>query len=205
RDVIDRLLVESAKLNHGGTIVWLPEEELSASSSWILPKYVVHNGPEGASLLDHLCALDQKREDRLSRMEGEGNETVPQSRAVEEGILECKRHIVEHVELLANLTSVDGALILTDKLQPLSFSSILIAPLWYGETIYGPNDEAHNMGQVNLTRYGTRHNSAVNFVGYCPGSVTFVISQDGPIAGLTRKDEETVYWWPDCLSRLWAS
>ena len=78
-----------------------------------------------------------------------------------------------------------------------------------GETVYAQDSLKHEGGdsgaKVDLGQYGTRHASAVNFVGRVPEAIVFVISQDGPIAGLTRKDENTVLWWPDCLSKLWLS
>lgn len=209
RDVIDRMLVEAGKLAHGGTIIWLPEEILGDAEAWILAKYVVEHGPEGTSLPEHLCDLDLQRISRLERAARHTDEqvhcgAVAQARAMEEGILECKRHIVEHAELLSCLTRVDGALIITDHLRPLSFGSVLIAPVWQGEVVYGPEEKTPTSIPVALARYGTRHHSAVNFVGQCPGAVAFVISQDGPVAGITRKDENTIYWWPDCLSTLWV-
>ncbi|MBF0282947.1 MAG: hypothetical protein HQL51_00610 [Magnetococcales bacterium] len=202
RDLIDRMLIEVNHRGHGGTIIWFDEERSPDALRWIVPKHHLRRGPEAASLVEHLCALELQRED---------GGTSPSSitadncaRAVEEGILECKRQLVEHVELLAQLTHVDGALILNDELKPLSFGSMLVAPAWRGKTIYGPDNAAYPSIQVDLAHYGTRHNSAVHFVGKATGSVAFVISQDGPISGLTLKDDETVYWWPDCLSKLWV-
>lgn len=204
RDLIDRLLVEASKRSHGGTIIWLPEDILSNAQSWILPKYVLDHGPEGSTLPEQLCDLDLQRIARLQKAASDNSGSASQLHAMEEGILECKRHIVEHVELLASMTRVDGALIVTDHLRPISFGSVLVAPVWQGATIFGPEEKTATSVPVLLSRYGTRHHSAVNFVGKCPGAVAFVVSQDGPIAGLTRKDEHTVYWWPDCLSTLWA-
>lgn len=203
RDFIDRLLVEANNRGHGGIIIWVPEENLPHAHSWIAQKHILRDGPEGASLLEQLCDMDLQRVARL-RHEGQIPTAFGSMRAMEEGILECKRHILEHVELLAKLMHVDGALILSDQLRPLSFGSVLVAPLWQGRTIYGPDTNSYPSVQVDLTRYGTRHNSAVNMIGKSPDSVAFVISQDGPISGLTRMDEETVYWWPDCLSKLWT-
>lgn len=203
RDYIDRLLVEATKRGHGGTIVWLPGEEVAAAGQWLEPKYRLADSPDGVPALSRLCDLDLRRGTGLSALETEVS--AAEARTLEDNFLDCKRRIVEHVEQLAHLTRVDGALILSDRLRALSYGTTLIAPPWRGETILGPDNETTTGPlRVDLTRYGTRHNSAVNFVGKSPSAVVFVLSQDGPIAGLTQKDPETIYWWPDCLSTLWS-
>lgn len=202
RDLIDRLLVESSKRGHGGTIVWLPEAEVASTSEWFQTKYELGGSPEGGPILERMCQLDIKRGSGLTALEAEFS--AVEARNLEESFLDCKRHLVEHVELLAQLTRVDGALIITDRLRPLSFGTVLTAPVWGGKTVWGPDNETSGTDDVVLSRYGTRHNSAVNFVGKVPSAVVFVLSQDGPIAGLTQKDPGTIYWWPDCLSKLWT-
>ncbi|MBF0186991.1 MAG: hypothetical protein HQL50_03595 [Magnetococcales bacterium] len=205
RDMIDRLLVEANKRNHGGIIVWLPESTVHDARRWIIPKHVLKESPEGVPSINELCTMLKKREENQKAIRDGDQERIADARVIEEVILEIKRRIVEHVELLAQLTRIDGALILSERLKPLSFGSVLVATPWQHTTIYGPDDDFYPSEQVELSRFGTRHNSVVNFVGKCPGAVAFALSQDGPIAGMSRKDEETVYWWPDCLSKLWAA
>ncbi|MBF0176090.1 MAG: hypothetical protein HQL63_04480 [Magnetococcales bacterium] len=202
RDLVDRLLVESRNRGHGGTIIWVPEDRLESAQNLILPSTTIARIPEGVPLVADLCDMELQRQEESAQRKA-GNQ-IADSRVVEETILECKRRIVEHIELLAQMTRVDGALILTDRLRVKSFGSLLVAPRWLRKTVHGPEEENGLAVNVNLSHYGTRHNSAVNFIGHCPGCVAFVLSQDGPIAGLTLKDDETVYWWPDCLSQLWA-
>ncbi len=203
RDLMDRLLMEASKRGHGGTIIWIPENRNTAAQRWIIPKYVLENAHEGSPLIADMCAIDLHLRQKISDEYGEEavGTTVP---VVEATLLESKRKLVEHVEILAQMTRVDCALIISDRLRPLSFGSMLAAPTWRGDTIFGPvEEESYASKHVSLSRYGTRHNSAVNFSAKCPGAVAFVISQDGPIAGLTWKDDNTVYWWPDCLSKSW--
>lgn len=200
RDLIDRLLVESFRRGHGGTIVWLPPsaQEMVRHTTLIQHRHRVEDGPEGVTLVEQLCALDRPLE--------EGREDV-----VSADLLEAKRRLVEYVEFIAQLTRVDGALVISDRLLPLSFGALLNAPPWHGHAIYGPKGEVIYGRQrepgdrVDLSRFGARHNSAVNFVGQSESAVAFVLSQDGPVAGLTQKDGHTIYWWPDCLSNLWSA
>lgn len=112
----------------------------------------------------------------------------------------CK--IIEYVEYLAQLTCVDGALILNDRLLPLSFGSTLIGRPWSSNLLMGPDVNRNEMLPIKLLKWH-RHKSAVNFVGSCCGSIAFVISQDGTIAGFTKRDDENIYGWLDCQGKIW--
>nr|CRH05339.1 Conserved protein of unknown function [Candidatus Magnetococcus massalia] len=203
RDFIDRLLVEASRRGHGGTVVWLPGNRLATGRDWINEKYVLEDVQEGASLLEALCSLEALRHDtEVARRRGD--EGAADIMVVTRTIHEVKRRVVEHIEMLAHLTRVDGALILDDRLRPLSYGSILEAPAWTGKTLYGPDNDGYPHFHVDLTQYGTRHSSAVGFIGKIPDAVAFVLSQDGPVAGITGKDRDALYWWPDCLSNIWA-
>lgn len=199
RDFLTHLLIEASNRGVGGAIIWLPEKIIKTAHQGILPRHTLAKSPEGVSLIEFLCQMEhhkKKCQDDCLHGRVTTNPSI-----IENTILECKRRLVEHAELLAQLTCIDGALILSSRLKPLSFGSILAAPNWEGNTMHSQDENDTNLYPINLVRYGTRHNSAVNFIGWNPNAVAFVISQDGPIAGLTYKDEETVYWWPDCLGK----
>ncbi|MEO5367676.1 MAG: hypothetical protein H7831_15230 [Magnetococcus sp. WYHC-3] len=203
RDLIDRILVEINKRGHGGAIIWVPETRLAEAQPWIIGKNPLGESPEGAPLLDRLCQLEMDRQARCPEQELAG--AVQWARGLERELLDVKRRLVELAEFLAQLTAVDGAVIITDRLKALSFGSVLVAPVWRADVHMGTDKEEDSAQTVDLRRYGTRHGSAVNFVGKVNEAVAFVISQDGPITGITSKSGgERLYWWPDCLSRLWS-
>ena len=112
--------------------------------------------------------------------------------------------IIERLSVLAQLSCIDGALLLTSNLTVVSFGATLRAGEWHGDVIIGP-DAFGGGGQLfNVKTYGTRHNSAINFIGECPRAVGFVISQDGMIRGFVRKDEHTILCWPDCMVSMFV-
>lgn len=200
RDFLNYLLIEVSNRGVGGAIIWLPEEMAYGPQHGILPRHILSSSPEGAPLIEDLCRME--REIKCSLQASKEGQEGANCLVLKDTILECKRRIVEHAEILAQLTRVDGALIISSRLRVFSFGSVLAAPLWEGATMHGiENEHDHRLYPVNLVGYGTRHSSAVNFVGWSPGSVAFVISQDGPITGLACRDEKTVYWWPDCLGK----
>ncbi len=120
----------------------------------------------------------------------------------EEESHESGHKLAEHVDLLSHLTRLDGALVVSHRLRPLSFGAVLSAPQWWGKTVYCLDDTATITKTVDLAKYGTRHAAAVNFVSRHPGVVAFVISQDGPIAAIFNMDKDTVGWFPDFRNRI---
>ena len=200
RDFLTLLLTEMSNRGVGGTIIWIPEHMTDWEKLGIEPRHVMSFSPEGAPLLEDLYHTEQQLQASMEAYQR--NQLSSNCLIVEEIVLECKRRIIEHAELLAQLTRVDGAMILSSRLQPLAFGSVLDVPQWRGDIMHGlSNTQDAVLHPVNMISYGTRHSSAVNFVGRNSGSLAFVLSQDGPVTGLACKDTQTVYWWPDCLGK----
>jgi hypothetical protein len=200
RAFIDYLLAETEIRGHGGIIIWHPPRDIEMFRKNLIRKNGLIESPEGVLFLNDLCEMEQKRE--KNQITANSGEVAADARVIEETISECKRRVVEHAEALAQMTCVDGALVISDRLRPLSFGSVLEAPPWQGEVVYLLNNEPQPFSRrERVSQYGTRHHAALNYIGQFPGTVAFVISQDGPITGLIKKDEKTIFWWPDCLSK----
>jgi hypothetical protein len=88
------------------------------------------------------------------------------------------RKLSEFLDVLANPSCVDGALIIYDELKPHRFRCHPAAEKWDGRVLEGTFRNAIPTSTIDTTCFGTRHNSAINFVGACPGAVAFVISMD---------------------------
>ncbi len=176
RDILDVLLAEAAARGHGGTIAIIPEQGGEQARELFSTTY---------SLVDNL-----ELESIINRMISQSSSHMLD--------LALRKHCLERIDALAQLSCIDGALLLSNRLKVVSFGSILRAPLWKGEIIIGPDGFGGGGGGFDISKLGTRHKSAVNFVGACPGSYGFVISQDGPIRGFVRKDHHTILCWPDC-------
>lgn len=187
RDLLLLLLRESSIRSHGGTIVWIPSWAIDTTQKLVDARNRLASAPGILGPLTELCCLEHSKPDGVFDLIKS---------------LRRKRQIIEHIELLAQLVCVDGALIVTDEMRPLSYGSMLQAESWSGKVITGPNGYDNQSDAVNLTRYGSRHNSAVAMAGAYPEAVVFVASQDGPVRGLKKVREDTVHWWPDCLTSV---
>jgi hypothetical protein len=109
------------------------------------------------------------------------------------------------LDAFARLASVDGALLLTADFQLVGFGAKLHAPPWNG-TVFEGLDGVGGGGQpFDFSRLGTRHTSALAYVGAIERSVAFVVSADGPIRGLARKGFGPIHCWPDCRLSMLAS
>lgn len=108
------------------------------------------------------------------------------------------------LDALVRLASIDGALVLSPRFDLVGFGAKLHAPAWAGTVLEGLDGFGGGGQPFDASRLGTRHSSAVAYVGAVPGAVAFVVSADGPIRGLARKGIGPIHCWPDCRLSLFA-
>lgn len=82
-----------------------------------------------------------------------------------------------NIEMLNHLVKPDGAIIFSEKFQPLFIGSILSIPKENSKNISG----------------GARHNSMLNFSLLLPDGIGIAISEDGPITVFKNGKEEIKY------------
>lgn len=193
RDFIDRLLLATAAKKNGGTIIWLPKAMEENAWKGAEPRFFLESGPDGAELLETFREMEAWSE--IHRGEKDWHKKEMKR-------LCLKRELMGLADLLSRLTRVDGALFLSDRLCPLTFGAMITAKPWKGGIVSWVEERVFPSVRMDVSRLGARHTSAVNFIGHCPGAIAFVISQDGPVAGLVQKDKDSMYWWPDCLGGL---
>lgn len=176
RDALELLLSEASMRGHGGTIVLLPSY-LPPSSGLYASKYVV-KGSYGLRQTLQRC--------------------IEAERDIVAGIA-YRKVANETIQRIAQLSAVDGALIVTFGFEVVAFGATLTAPRSALSPIVGPDGFGHSRNTTfEIDRYGTRHRSAFDFASAHIGSLVFVISQDGPIRAFHRENDTTVYVWPDC-------
>jgi hypothetical protein len=111
----------------------------------------------------------------------------------------------ETLQRVAQLATIDGALVINSKFDVLTFGAKLTAEPWKGATKIGPDGWGIWTGRrFDLSQYGTRHQSAVDFAGACADCVVFVVSQDGPIRAFVREGDSTVLCWLDCSASMFV-
>ncbi|MDO9575275.1 MAG: diadenylate cyclase [bacterium] len=181
RETLDLLLAEASSRSHGGAIILIPDEKVRNYSEFFVSKYSFSKSLSLEPLLKKLL-LALRSHDVFDIL----------------GDVALDRKISKRINLFAQLSCIDGALIISNRFQLISFGSTLGASKWKGNVFTGPDGFGGGGGNFDTSKLGTRHNATINFVGACADSIAFVVSQDGPIRGFVRKDKETILCWPDC-------
>lgn len=178
RDSLDYLLSEISMRGQGGTLIIFPKKHRKEYKEKIEEKYLV-----GQDLQIEVLILEKLAQPKKNK--GFVSEVL------------YNKLLAERFNTIAQLACIDGALILSTQFEVFSFGSKLTAQKWSGSLQIGPDGCGGGGGNFDNTILGTRHNSVINFIGECPDAVGFVIFQDGPIRGFTKKDDKTILCWPD--------
>jgi hypothetical protein len=97
------------------------------------------------------------------------------------------------VEELVRLTAIDGAVLLNRELALMAFGVILPVGPEIPVVVTAPGGRERF---VDFSTRGTRHRASATYAAAHPGSVVFVVSEDGQVSCLFRDG-------PDALVRLW--
>jgi hypothetical protein len=103
--------------------------------------------------------------------------------------------IFEVAHLIASLTAVDGAVAMTQRFEVLGFGGEISGRLPSIETVARALDvEADVVAKESVGDVGTRHRSAYRLCNALGDVIAVVISQDGNVRFVKRKNEAVTYW-----------
>jgi hypothetical protein len=169
----NRVLREAVRLQHGGAFVVLPEVKAAP----VHIKYPVQQLNLGQALQDSWRALARVWQDIQG---GDG-------KSVAVDVLEAKRSRVHRLcsvsRSVGHLSATDGCVVLDRKLVLHGFGgSIQATGQAAKRCVYVVGAEEQEMSEPELLRpFGERHKSAFRLCKQVPGSLAFVISQDGDL------------------------
>jgi len=185
---IKYLLGRISKVSHGSTLVLLPRPH-DESSTLYTPRNAL-SPPLGIEYLMQQLLEEQTKERA---------EKNPHLRTTQMLLVAKRKKLLrQRLDAMATLACIDGALICTSALDAIAFGARLTAPKTSRRVITAGNGRDANGGEpFDISRYGTRHNSAVDFADASSASVTFVMSTDGPIRAFSRMNTNDIHFW-DC-------
>jgi hypothetical protein len=198
----ERLLLEIRTEGHGGAILVVPHKQIPTVTSEVLTvKYQCDDQRLWLSLGANLGA---KRS--YSTLAGfvfpkEGTtagEVVGAARAVSDRGAE----VADVVSFVASLSSVDGAIVLTDDLRLCGFGAVVLPGQDVGTVYFAGDDLGQVVTERRADEFGTRHRSAFRFCGKVPDAVAFVISQDGDVKAIKSIGDRIVVWPHILANRL---
>jgi hypothetical protein len=113
--------------------------------------------------------------------------------SAELGALE--QEVFELSRALANLTAIDGALVLDKRFGVLGFGAEVSAELPAPRRVFRALDaEGSELQEEDVENVGTRHRAAYRFVNDHPGGLGVVISQDGGVTFVAKREGKVVFW-----------
>jgi hypothetical protein len=108
---------------------------------------------------------------------------------------ELEGEVFELSRVLANLTAIDGALVLDKRFGILGFGAEVSAELPSPRLVYRALDAEGTERQAeDVENVGTRHRAAYRFVNDHPGGLGVVISQDGGVTFVANQGGQVVFW-----------
>jgi hypothetical protein len=108
---------------------------------------------------------------------------------------ELEGEVFELSRVLANLTAIDGALVLDKRFAVLGFGAEVSAELPSPEQVYRALDtEGVERQPEDVENVGTRHRAAYRFVNDHPSGLGVVISQDGGVTFVANHGGKVVFW-----------
>lgn len=187
---------------HGGTILFVPPgmtEEFSRDNDYVTYKYRF----DDAAPRRRYRSLTVGVTNRLVEIHGKG-EDAAYPRAVgwreyqktpDPKIANFDEAIFEFANMIAALASVDGAVVMSKRMELLGFGAEISGSLKKTEYVQRALDlEGTAAVEETVDGVGTRHRSAYRFISSLPGAVAVVVSQDGSVRFMTLKNDAVTYW-----------
>jgi hypothetical protein len=195
--VLRRVLATVRAAQHGGTLILIPRARVSAFVSggrYVQVKYAFDDEEPRRRILTLMLAIAKE----LALTEG-ANATTVGWQAYESSrvrnLVEMDEALFEVAHLVADLTRVDGAVLLTDSLEILGFGVEIAGELPEVSRVARAHDlDATTRTWVRTDRVGTRHRSAYRLCRAVRDALAVVVSQDGGLRFIRWHDQSVAYW-----------
>jgi hypothetical protein len=106
-----------------------------------------------------------------------------------------EQEVFELSRVLANLTAIDGALVLDKRFGVIGFGAEVSAELPTPERVFRALDAEGLERQAEaVENVGTRHRAAYRFVNDHPDGLAVVVSQDGGVSFVANRAGQVVFW-----------
>lgn len=195
--MMKRVLAAIRAFRHGGTLVMVPPfraAEFLNSNRFIDLRYKFVQNEQCArfrtlivSMMNTLAEVGVKDHDPVS-WEQYQELNDPRIADLDEGIFEMSH-------LIAALSTVDGAVIMTRRFELLGFGAEIRCDLGDVSSVARALDLEGVRFKTESTRgVGTRHRSAFNMCQQFKDTLAIVISQDGGVRFIRWEGNQVMYW-----------
>lgn len=198
--VIKRIISSIRNMKHGGTIIFFPPGMINTVASlnpYVFIKYMFQDEKPVRRL--HWLTIGIMNElAELYGLSGKPGQVVGWSEyvaATNKTLQELDEALFECARFIANLATVDGAVILTRGLDLIGFGGVVKGAYSKEDFIARAIDaEGEQRVYERAEGVGTRHLAAYHLCKEIPDALAIVISQDGNTSFVTWMNDFVTYW-----------
>ena len=195
---LSRLLLRIQRYRHGGAVLITPgNSSRGLNIKYGLPYKRLRRALERRAILtvSETAASDQIFEDYLDIDADE----LPVDLYLDESITgdnveDSRREIDGTLWFISLLSRVDGLVLLNRHLELRGFGVEITDKEEPSSISLAGNRRATKLRKLDYNYYGTRHRSMMRYCARVPGSVGFVISQDGDVRAMTVVQGSLLVW-----------
>lgn len=195
-----RLLLRMRGFRHGGALLLAPENTQSGLDLKYKLRYprlrdaLVHRGVQQ-------IVRESAQNSIFGILEDDSAEDIPIFLHLDESIAndeltDSNSELDGAVWFVSLLSRVDGLVLLNYDLEVQGFGVEILSqnqpPQIYLSTTASAS--ARSLRPVDYQHFGTRHRSMIRYCYHVPGSLGFVVSQDGDVRVMTRIGDALVLW-----------
>jgi hypothetical protein len=196
--MVRRFLSAMVAAHHGGTVIFLPTEDAESIVGGAGPlrlRYAFRDSEARRRyrLLIHSLMADVARAG--GRLGAEAVDAGMYVSLVDEELSAVQDAIFEMSQLIAALTEVDGAVVMTKRFDLLGFGAEITGDLPSVQHVARALDlEADDTVLEPLVADGTRHRSTYRLCTRIPEAVGIVVSQDGGVRFVATHKGQVTFW-----------
>lgn len=195
---ICRILISIQRFRHGGALL------ITGSDADLSIKYRI-NYPRLRTSLTRLWSARMRRwmadEEIEPFVDGGKGDWIPVGEYLDKEVAgneeeDLRDEVTGCVRFISSLSCVDGLILASPDLVIRGFGVEIrtrkdVPAIHLAST---PRARARSLKRVDPNHYGTRHRSMMRYCFAHPGSLGFVVSQDGDIRAITRVGTKLVMW-----------
>jgi hypothetical protein len=198
QSMVRRFLSAMVSAHHGGTVIILPPDMAVGAVRANGPlrlKYAFRDEPPRRRYRTIILDLMQS----IARAGGALGIALVDDDAyasLHEAALDAQRDaIFEMSQLIAGLSEVDGAVVMTRRFEVLGFGAEIVGDLGDVHHVARALDlEAEDRVHEPVVADGTRHRSVYRLSSRIPGALTIVVSQDSAVRFVSMHRGEVTFW-----------
>lgn len=195
-----RILLRVQRYRHGGAILVTPD----TNNTGFVVKYPIKYGRLGDALYRlsvHAIKLCDTEDEIGQKFLDTYEDVMPVILHLGQVVFsneedDIRDEVTGCVRFIASLSRVDGLIVMNRNLAVRGYGGIINVKeeppsVWVAGDPAGSVEKLH---EINPGHFGTRHQSMMRICFRRPGSVGFVVSQDGDVRAMTRVGNKLIVW-----------